>query len=293
MIAGDAVRGAAAVADKLRGTGWAGSLACPRYYRIVLLCALGAFCYGLYEAYAVRATHIVIAAGKLPAGVDTFRIVAASDIHLTRRGDEARLRRLVDLINRQKPDLAVLLGDIVDDLIVDEDGLLRELQRIAAPAGKFAVLGNHELYSGIDQAVEFTQKAGFTVLRGENAAAGPVVVAGVDDPALGTRADIPDTLRRVDDGGRFVLLLAHRPETPEEEEGLFDLQLSGHTHGGQLRPGRLFTRLFFRHRQGLNTLPGPEGNGGLLYLTNGAGYWGPPVRFFAPPEIVVIDLKRK
>lgn len=291
LIAGDAVHFAAVLIGKATGGGRTAVFGGPVYYRIVL--ALAVFFYALYEAYAVGTTHITIPTGKLPTATERFRIVAVSDVHLTRRGDEGRLRRIVELINRQNPDLVVMLGDLVDDWIIDQEQLLRELQAIRAPAGKYAILGNHELYNDMEQSITFTRRAGFTLLRGESAAAGPIVVAGVDDPAHGARAEIAETLRRVESDGRFVLFLAHRPETPEEAAGFFDLQISGHTHGGQLRPGRLLTWLIFGHRQGLNTLSGPGGKQGLLYLTNGAGYWGPPTRLLAPPEIVVVDLVRQ
>lgn len=279
-------------ADRILKTGLSRRMAGPKSIRLALAAGVLAFGYGVFEARQVRVERLAITTERLPPGVDRLRVVAVSDVHLTARGDAPRLRRLVELINRQKPDVTVMLGDLVDDWIVDRPELWEELGKIESPMGKLAILGNHEIYNGIYQSMDFIAKAGFRLLRGEAVEAGPICVVGVDDPAVDERIGIDAALARAG-ADRFILLLTHRPERVGAAAGLFDVQLSGHTHGGQLRPARLVSWLMFRKRQGLNVLHVPQGPGerrSVLYLTNGAGYWGPPVRFLAPPEIVVLDL---
>lgn len=290
ILAGDLARGLGIAAAKLAKRSPPAFLAGPRYFRAVLLFGAVACAYSVFEARNVGVTRIEAVTPKLPAETKAFRIVAVSDVHLTRRGDEARLRRLVDLINKQKPDAVFMLGDLVDDWIADREELKAALRDIAAPAGKFAVLGNHEFYNGMEQSISFTLQSGFVLLRGESVAVGPIIAVGLDDPAMGERKGVAQALGDVDAETKFVALLTHRPENVDEYIGRFDLQLSGHTHGGQLFPARLMTWLSFRRSQGQNELTAPDGRKSLLYLTNGAGYWGTPVRFFAPPEIVVIDI---
>ena len=288
----DCLHLAALLADRLGGLELARLFGGRRGARIGLLIACLGVAYSFYEAYAVGVTRQEIKTSKLPPGRSRLRIVAVSDVHLTRRGDADRLTRLVRQINMQKPDMVVMLGDLVDDQLLGQRDLLTELLKVEAPLGRFAVLGNHERYNDWRQAERFTVDAGFRILRGECVEAGGIVVAGVDDPVFHGSKGITETLNTATPG-LFTLLLAHRPVTPPDAVGKFDLQLSGHTHGGQLRPMRFFTWLEFRRRQGLNRLSAPGGGESLLYLTNGAGYWGPPVRFLAPPEIVVVDVVRE
>lgn len=280
--------------DKLAATEWARHLATAKSVRVALGVGLLAFGYGLFEASQIRVRTLTVKTDRLPEGVEKLRIVAATDLHLTKWTSDAHLARAVDLINAQRPDIAVLLGDTVDDHIVDEEKLWRKLGEVSARLGKLAIVGNHEYYRDLRQAIEFHDRAGFTMLRGTCVDIGGIRVAGVDDPAV--RRQSGQTMAQAlppEDNGKFVLLLAHRPETPEEVRGLFDLQISGHTHGGQLWPGRYLTRLDSGYWQGLTVLPPVVGRQreSLLYLSNGTGYWGPPVRFLTPPEITVIDVE--
>lgn len=249
------------------------------------------FVYALYEARAVRVERLKVETDRLPPGSAGLRIVALSDIHLARLIGEKQLASMVELANREKPDMVVLLGDVVDSDMTGRDAEAALLESLGGKFGHFAVLGNHEVFSGVNHSIEFLRKAGFTVLRGEAVETGGIVVAGIDDPYTRHRFDAAEALRGVDQD-KFVLLLSHRPRISEAAYGLFDLQLSGHTHGGQVFPARFLVRLLHGHSQGLSAFPaGPGGTKkSLLYLTNGAGFWGPPVRLFTPPEILVVDL---
>ena len=151
--------------------------------------------------------------------------------------------------------------------------------------------GNHELYAGLDQAISFTERAGFRVLQNEGSTAGGLInVVGVDDPAIlrvthSWLAPEKTLLSKVS-SDKFTLLLKHRPAVDQESLGLFDLQLSGHVHKGQIFPFNLLTYLFYPVRTGFALYP----QNSALYVSRGTGTWGPPIRFLAPPEITVIEL---
>jgi predicted MPP superfamily phosphohydrolase len=157
----------------------------------------------------------------------------------------------------------------------------------------FAVTGNHEFYAGLPQALSFTEQAGFRLLRNEAISLdNALTLAGVDDPAAlhgVERKGVPehDLLQGVS-RGRFTVLLKHRPVMDTTSLGLFDLQLSGHVHKGQIFPFNLLTHLFYPVKMGFSTYA----NGSSLYVSRGTGTWGPPIRFLAPPEITVITLVR-
>lgn len=149
--------------------------------------------------------------------------------------------------------------------------------------------GNHEAYAGLKDALAFTERAGFVTLRGRAVTvAGLLDVAGVDDPAVasgGSERDLLASLPR----DRFTLLLKHRPRVDPDAVGLFDLQLSGHTHDGQIFPFTVVVRLAHPTMAGRY----PLSQGSELYVSRGSGTWGPPFRVGAPPEVTIVELVRK
>ncbi len=247
--------------------------------------------YGYFEARSIRNETVIIKSPKIPKEVGTLRIVQISDVHLGLIVREGRLKRILREVKRAKPDILVSTGDLVDGQIDSLTGLAKALKAINPKYGKFAITGNHEFYAGLDQALLFTEKAGFTVLRGEAlTVAGILTIAGVDDPTgkrfglltgVSERALLSGLPRE-----KFTLLLKHMPVVDENALGLFDLQLSGHTHKGQIFPFSLITRLFFPTYAGLLHLP----NNSYLYVSKGSGTWGPPIRFLSPPEVTAIEL---
>ncbi|HEY5974015.1 MAG TPA: metallophosphoesterase [Geobacteraceae bacterium] len=256
-----------------------------------LVLALAASLYGWTEALRIRTEQVTIPTTRLPAGVTRLRIVQISDVHVGLIVRAERLRRMVTAVREAAPDLLVSTGDLVDGHVAHFHDLTALFRDLAPRLGKYAVIGNHEYYAGLDQAMTFTRQAGFQLLRGEVAdIAGILTVAGVDDPA-GQR--FPDYRPKDEqallaplDRQRFVLLLKHRPVVSQQSAGLFDLQLSGHVHKGQIFPFNLLTWLNFPIRAGLTPLP----TGGAIYVSRGTGTWGPPLRVLAPPEVTVIDL---
>jgi predicted MPP superfamily phosphohydrolase len=254
------------------------------------LAALGMVLYGFFEARSIRSEHLVIHSAKIPKDVGRIRIVQISDVHVgvLIRGDY--LAEILRRVREAAPDLLVSTGDLVDGQGNDLSEAAAQFREIRPRYGKFAVTGNHEFYAGIEEAMGFTVGAGFT-LRGKVATvAGAVDLVGVDDPGshgLGFQVRLPDReVLAQASGGRFTILLKHQPLVEKESPGAFDLQLSGHTHKGQIFPFSLITRLAFPFHAGNYRLA----NGALLHVSRGTGTWGPPVRFLSPPEITVIDL---
>ena len=257
-----------------------------------LAAAFGA--YALVEARHIRVERVRIASDKLPAAAASLRIAQISDVHLGLIVRHARARAIADAVRRENPDLLVSTGDFVDGEINHLEGLAEIFAGISPPLGKFAVTGNHEFYAGIGQSLDFTRRAGFTVLRGESVAAGTTLrIAGVDDSAgaafgADLRRQEADALGQAPFHG-FTLFLKHRPWLSAPSRGLFDLQLSGHTHAGQIFPFRLLVRIWYPLLSGLRPLDG----GGLLYTSRGTGTWGPPMRFLSPPEVTIFEIEGK
>ena len=247
--------------------------------------------YGYFEARDIRTERVVINSPKVPRAVGKLTIVQISDVHLGLIVREERLKRVITEINGASPDLLISTGDLVDGQINRMTGLAELLRDIRPRFGKFAVTGNHEVYAGLDQAVGFTERAGFKVLRNEGSTAGGLInVVGVDDPAIErvthSRPAPEKTLLLKVSSDRFTLLLKHRPAVDRKSLGLFDLQLSGHVHKGQIFPFNLLTHLFYPVRTGFALYP----QNSALYVSRGTGTWGPPIRFLAPPEVTVIEL---
>ncbi len=257
----------------------------PASALVVLLTVLAAGLYGLYEAKDLRVERVTLETTKLPAGVERLRIAQISDLHLGLIHREEALAPIVSRLRELQPDLVVATGDIVDAQIDHLDGLSELWRRLQPPLGKFAVTGNHEYYAGLDQGLNFLERSGFTVLRGAGITlADSLTLVGVDDPTGGDQDEAPLLARH--QSGRFTLLLKHRPRVNEKAAGLFDLQLSGHAHRGQIFPFNFLTALEYPKQDGLYRLAG----GGALYTSRGTGTWGPPMRILSPPEITLLEV---
>ena len=256
-----------------------------------LIAALLAAVYGSFEAWQIRTKHVTIRSAKLAETEGPIRIAQISDVHLGLIVREARLQRILQKVKEASPDVFVSTGDLVDGQADNLTQTVAMFREINPRFGKFAITGNHEFYAGIKLSLDFMKQAGFTVLRGQGVTlSGVLNIAGVDDPAgrgfdvvkEGPEKSILSGLQR----DKFTLLLKHRPVVNKDVLGLFDLQLSGHAHKGQIFPFTIFVRLFFPMISGLYPLP----SGSYLYVSRGSGTWGPPIRFLAPPEVTVIDI---
>lgn len=258
---------------------------------IPLLFSLAAGAYGFFEARDIRTERVVIKSSKIPRKAGPVRIVQITDVHLGMIVRAERLSSILDEVKKADPDLLVSTGDLVDAQINHLDGLTNLLREVRPKYGKFAITGNHEYFAGLAQSLDFTRRAGFTMLRGEGLTVGGLFnLAGVDDltgQGLGLWEGLAEkNLLASLPRDKFTILLKHRPIVDKNSLGLFDLQISGHTHKGQIFPFRIFTRIFFPYDGGLFELP----NKALLYVSRGSGTWGPPIRFLTPPEVTVFDL---
>jgi uncharacterized protein len=258
-------------------------------FRTIGLIALAMLCYGFVEARRVQIEEIKITTPKLSSGRVT--IAQISDLHLGVMLGEEYLDRVIAKLREIQPDIVVATGDILDGQGDNLDALAKRFLAFQPPKGAYAIIGNHEAYAGLEHSVFFLRSSGFTVLRGESAEVGGIILVGVDDPstkALGqeTRTDTnmaPTAATK----GDFIVLLKHQPVVDRQIP--FDLQLSGHIHGGQIFPFGILTRLVYGVRTGLTQLT----DGRWLYVNRGVGTWGPPIRLFAAPEITLITIESK
>ena len=267
----------------------------PRNFCILaILISFAVAIYGYFEALHIRTEHVTVKTRKIPEKIGRFRVVQISDVHLGLIVGKSRLKRIIRQVKDARPDILVSTGDLVDGQMDDLEMLTDMFQNIPARYGKFAVTGNHEFYAGIDRSLAFTEKAGFTILRGEGLTVSNLInVVGVDDPARKRygpdRESSEKTLLEKMPREKFTLFLKHQPVINSESLGMFDLQLSGHTHNGQIFPFNLVTKLYYPMHTGLLKVNGNT----LLYVSRGSGTWGPPVRFLSSPEVTIIDITYK
>lgn len=257
------------------------------------IASAGITTYGYYEARSIRIERIGIETSKLPTGIDRFTIVQISDVHLGLVNRDKRLLSFIKDIQKIDPDVVVSTGDLVDGQLNSLNGLSAILNTINPRYGKYAVMGNHEFYAGVGVSENFTRKSGFILLRQKAVTVGNAInLVGVDDeghlaPSVNQSSE-KDLFRQVP-SNLFTVFLKHRPVVDPSTLGLFDIQLSGHTHGGQIFPFRYITRMSFPYVAGLYPLT----DDAVLYVSRGTGTWGPPIRFLTPPEITVIEIIRK
>ena len=278
-----AISGRGASAYLLAGKG--------RFFGLIALClALGA--YSFFEARDIVVERVTIRTDKLPASTPRVRVAQISDVHLGLLVRNTKASMIAEVIRRVDPDILVSTGDLVDAEINHLEGLAEIFGKIRPPLGKYAVTGNHEFYAGVGQALSFTKRAGFSVLRGESVQVGENLrIAGVDDTVGAALGAVPgrreEEILAGNPNAMFTILLKHRPRVADGSRALFDLQLSGHTHNGQIFPFRYVVGRPYPNLSGLYPL-----GGSFLYTSRGTGTWGPPMRFLSPPIVTVIDIER-
>jgi uncharacterized protein len=261
------------------------------------LCVLGAVVtlaalFGLIEANRIGVREIRLQTSLLPKGSAPIRLAQISDLHLSIHRGPRLLRHVLDLLNEIKPNAILSTGDLVDSDFPHIEDLAKSLSELNPPLGKFAVLGNHEYYWRENASLAFHRLAGFRILRQDAARIAPaVVLAGVDDGAgrytRQTCLDDEDAALDLAPRDSFVILLKHQPLVSENSIDRFDLQLSGHLHGGQIFPFQLAIRFLYPYLAGVHRL----GSRSLLNVSRGVGTWGPSMRLRARPEICLITLE--
>ncbi|MFE2747756.1 metallophosphoesterase [Streptomyces scopuliridis] len=251
--------------------------------------ALATVGYGTYGVLrGPRVKRVTVPLAKLPRGAHGFRIAVVSDIHLGPILGRAHTQRIVDTINSTQPDLVAVVGDMVDGSVEDLGPAAEPLAGLKARHGSFFVTGNHEYFSGADAWVDHVRELGLRPLENERVEIPGFDLAGVNDVAGESEGAGPDFAKALDDRdrARASVLLAHQPVVIDDavRHGV-DLQLSGHTHGGQLWPGNLLAGLANPTVAGLERYGDTQ-----LYVSRGAGAWGPPVRVGAPSDITLVEL---
>lgn len=243
-----------------------------------------------------RVARVTVPIAGLPAPLHGFTIAQITDLHVGPTIKRAYVAGVVDRLNALQPDVIAVTGDLVDGEVDVLRPHIAPLAGMSARHGVFAVTGNHEYYSGVGPWVSEFERLGMRVLMNEHAVlehdGAPLVIAGVTDFSAGKfdtahTSDPTRALAGSPSGVTPTILLAHQPRSaPAAAEAGFDLQLSGHTHGGQFWPWSLFVPLQQPFTAGLHKL------GRLwIYTSRGTGYWGPPKRFGAPSEITLIRLE--
>ncbi|MEV4480176.1 metallophosphoesterase [Micromonospora coxensis] len=260
------------------------------------LTAAGVTGYGVRTAMGPpQLDRVQIPLAKLPRSMDGLRIATVSDIHLGPLRGRAHTERIVAAINRLDADLVAVVGDLVDGSVAELGGAAAPLRDLRSRYGSFFVTGNHEYYSGVEEWVQEVDRLGLRVLQNTRleiqARGGVLDLAGVNDvTAAGTGLAAPPDYAAAladRDPSRPVVLLAHQPVAAREAAKFgVDLQLSGHTHGGQMVPFNLAVKLQQPVVSGLGEVDGTK-----VYVTNGAGFWGPPVRVGAPPQVTLVELR--
>ncbi|WNV89593.1 metallophosphoesterase [Umezawaea sp. Da 62-37] len=256
--------------------------------------ATGVVGYGVTQAMGGPVVkRVPIALGKLAPAFDGFRIAVVSDIHLGPLLGRSHTERVVNTINGLQPDLVAIVGDLVDGSVEELGEAAAPLRDLVSAHGSFFVTGNHEYFSGAQPWLAELSRLGVHPLRNELLAitrgGAAFDLAGVNDVTGKGYGDGPDMEKALErhDTSTPVVLLAHQPVQAVQAAGLgVDLQLSGHTHGGQMWPFNYAVSLQQPVVSGL-----AEVGGMPVYVSNGAGFWGPPVRVGAPPDVTLVELR--
>ena len=270
----------------------------PQQVKILTISAFGLVLlisgFSLYKGLRLpEVKEIKIRVSKLPPELSGFSIVQLSDLHLGPLRPPGWLEQIVNRTNELAPDLIVITGDLLDNDLGRGNEFCEVLQQLKSRYGVWAITGNHEYYSGLERFQQICRASGITMLMNEGTTiAGAIELVGINDNTARRFSEAGSDLKSVlknGDSARPIILLSHQPDVFDEavDSGI-DLQLSGHTHAGQVPPMDLIVRLYFRYSCGFY-----QKNHSCLYTTSGTGTWGPPMRLFSSSEIVKVILQRE
>ena len=245
--------------------------------------------YGYYHFSHPSVTRKEIFISKSGNEYRELKAVGISDLHLGITVGKSRLKKYVEIINAQEPDIILIAGDVIDNNLypLNKDKMWEELNQLKAPLGVYFCLGNHEYLSGIEESLTFLKKTSFHILIDESVLVDDsFYIIGRDDLHGKNRKDLADLVQNLDKF-RPMILLDHKPFHLEEaEENQIDFQFSGHTHYGQLFPLNLITHRVFELPYGYMKKGSTN-----YYVSSGLGLWGPQYRIGTKSEVVVFDIK--
>ena len=262
----------------------------PRVTYLVATAIVVAALLGGHACYLLKKrVELTVDTGKLPPG-ESIKLVLVSDLHLGHNTGARELARWVDLVNAEYPDVILIAGDIIDSdpRPLEESRAWEWLQRLEARWGVYACPGNHEYIANIDRSLRLLRQAGIRVLRDTVInVAGAFLLVGRDDRQNPRRASLQELTRDLDRDALPVVLLDHQPfHLREAVASGVDLQLSGHTHHGQVWPINWITDHVFELAHGYK-----QDGRAHFYVTSGIGLWGGKFRVGTRSEYVVIHLK--
>jgi predicted MPP superfamily phosphohydrolase len=255
---------------------------------VVLICG-----YGIYKATGrARLVEVHVPVKNFKPEYKGFTIAMMADFHASNTNGKDRIAMWCEQITGLRPDVVLVPGDIIDTPAKQIPDVADGFRKLSAPHGVYSTTGNHEYYVGMPSAVELMRRGGMNVLMNENVSLpNGILISGIEDRtarSMGKPLPPFEQLIPENDSSAVRILLMHTPATGDVQKAIgagFNLVVSGHTHGGQMFPFTMFTKMAFPYHHGLYKV-----NDGYQLTTCGIGYWGPPMRIGKPPEIMLVKL---
>ncbi len=274
------------IVDVLWGLGWIvfrSKMIAPPSVLFLIVISFVFSGWAIYEGTKIPAVKITnLVSDKI---TEPVTLVFLSDLHIHRNINPKKIEGIIARVNHLKPDIVVLGGDTIDDRLDKTNHVGAKLKDIQAPH-KFFIAGNHEWYNGFQQSISYLKELGYTFLENTGETVKNIYIAGIPDMTTSAKSVLLSKAFKEASESQYRVLLSHTP-ADFKEQNQFDLELSGHTHGGQIFPFHILTKLYNRYLSGLYTMQ----NNAQLYISRGSGQWGPQMRFLAPSEITVINLQ--